>query len=60
VYLDNEMNLAQTAKDLFIHRSTLVARLKVITKAVDLTTPSNRMYIRYALYLSEDFESVAY
>ena len=55
VYLDNEMNITLTARDLFIHRTTLRVRLEKIRKAVDLSTPLSRMYIRYCLYLYEVF-----
>lgn len=54
-YLDNEMNATQTAKELFIHRTTLQTRLRKINESVDLSTPQSRMYIRYCIYLYEAF-----
>lgn len=57
-YLDNEMNATQTAKELFIHRTTLQARLIKLRDVVDLDTPKSRMYIRYCMYLYEAFISV--
>lgn len=58
VYLDNEMNATKTAKDLFIHRTTLQARLNKLRDVVDLDMPQSRMYIRYCIYLYEAFVSV--
>lgn len=55
VYLDNEMNATKTARDLYIHRTTLQNRLKSIEKKVALTTPASRLYLRYGLYLYELF-----
>ncbi len=53
IYLDNEMNAAQTARILFIHRTTLHARLKKITELVPLDTPEQRFYTRYCIFLYE-------
>lgn len=55
-YLDNEMNATQTAKDLYIHRTTLQNRLQKIEALVDLSTAKSRMYLRYAMWLTELFE----
>lgn len=57
-YLDNEMNATQTARDLYIHRTTLQNRLQKIESAVDLGSPESRMYIRYAMYLCELYERI--
>lgn len=35
-YLNNNMNISQTAKELFIHRSTLLERLKKINSFLDM------------------------
>ncbi len=51
VYLDHEMNASRTARELFIHRTTLQNRLSRISRFVDLSSPENRMYLRYCLYL---------
>lgn len=53
VYLDNEMNATQTARDLYIHRTTLQVRLDKIHEAVQLDTPEQRLFIRYCMYLYE-------
>ena len=52
-YLDLEMNATQTARVLYVHRTTLQAHLKKIEELVDLSTPESRMYIRYCMYLDE-------
>lgn len=52
-YLDNEMNTAQTARDLYIHRSTLQTRLDRIAEIIPLDTPEQRFLARYYLYLYE-------
>lgn len=57
VCLDNEMNITQTAKDLFVHRTTLQARINKIRETICLESPSDRMYIRYCMYLYETFEA---
>lgn len=57
-YLDNEMNVSQTARELFIHRTTLQARLQKIKEYVLLDTPQDRMYLRYCIYLHELFEKL--
>lgn len=48
VYLKTEMNATQTAKMLFIHRSSFLKRLEKITKLLgtDLEDPKKRMYYR--------------
>ncbi|MDL2214247.1 helix-turn-helix domain-containing protein [Clostridia bacterium OttesenSCG-928-O13] len=55
IYLDNEMNSTQTAKELYIHRTTLQTRLNRLRKMIDLSTPRKRLYIRYCMYLYESF-----
>ncbi|HMM06056.1 MAG TPA: helix-turn-helix domain-containing protein [Clostridiales bacterium] len=55
VYLNNEMNATKTARDLFLHRSTLLQRLERI-KAVleqDLSDPEERLYLRICLHIPE-------
>ena len=39
VYLDHEMNASRTARELFIHRTTLQNRLSRISRFVDLDSP---------------------
>lgn len=58
VYLDNEMNVTQTARDLFIHRTTLQARLQRIQSTIDLSKPEQRLYIRYCLYMDDLFQKL--
>lgn len=55
-YLDNEMNATQTARELYIHRTTLQNRLKNIENLIDLSTPRSRLYLRYGIYLYEIFD----
>ena len=46
-YLDNNMNIAQTARDLFIHRTSLIARLERIASLldIDLDNPNDRLQL---------------
>jgi hypothetical protein len=52
-YLDNEMNATLTAKQLYLHRSTLLKRLKHIDDVlgVDIRIPVQRLYIQVCMYL---------
>lgn len=47
-YLDLERNVVQTAKSLFIHRSTLFYRLDRISQltGLDLENPKTRLYLQ--------------
>lgn len=56
VYLNNEMNASQTARDLYIHRTTLLKRLARMEELLDLSTPEKRMYLRCCVYLLEYME----
>lgn len=49
-YLDNECSVAVTAKELYLHRSTMLQRLGRIRQMVDLTTPENRLLVRICMY----------
>ncbi len=53
VYLENEMNATQTARQLFLHRSTLVQKLNRIYSilGVDIQNPMKRMYIQLCMNL---------
>lgn len=53
VYLENNMNASQTAKKLFIHRSTLLQRLSVILKLtkIDLSDYKERTYLQLSYVL---------
>ena len=55
VYLDNERNISQTAKDLFMHRNTLVYRMEKLISLLnaDLDSAYERNYIRLSIYLLE-------
>ena len=59
VYLNNKMNATQTAKDLFLHRSTLLQRLTKIYSIldVDLSRPENRLHVELCVYLLDTLES---
>lgn len=56
VFLDNERHATKTAKDLFIHRSTLFYRLDRILEILnlDLENQKNRLYLQMCLHLLED------
>jgi hypothetical protein len=53
VYLNNEMNATQTAKELYLHRSTMLQRLAKINAVLglDLHNPLQRMYIHACIYI---------
>ena len=53
VYLQLERNVVQTAKTLFIHRSSLLKRLDKIQRLLnqDLSDPDTRLYFRICLAL---------
>lgn len=55
VYLKLERNMLQTAKALFIHRSTLAYRLERIQKltGIDLDDPAKRMQLLLSYYMLE-------
>ena len=52
-YLDEQMNVSQTAKILSIHRNTLLQRIDRIYSVLgtDLSDPMLRLWIRVAMYL---------
>lgn len=52
-YLDNDCNASQTAKAMYLHRSTLVQRLDRIREIVDLEMPERRLYLRMCLHLPD-------
>ena len=56
VYLNNNMNISQTAKELFIHRSTLLERLKKINSflKVDLLQADERLMLSLILRILEE------
>lgn len=53
VYLENERNMTNTAKALFIHRNTLTARIDRIKQLLgsDLDDPQERIYILLSEYM---------
>lgn len=53
VYLSCERNITHAAKELFIHRNTLIYRLKKINEMLtaDLDDPYTRDYIRFSIYI---------
>ena len=57
-YLDNGMNVSATARDLFIHRTTLQYRLDRIAKRIDISDPANRLYIHLCIYLYDTYEAL--
>ena len=52
VYLSDERNITHASKDLFIHRNTLIYRLKKIQDMIhaDLDDPYTRDYLRFSIY----------
>lgn len=60
-YLDEQMNVTQTAKILGIHRNTLIQRLERIHSAleIDLKDPMLRLWTRNAMYLYDMEMSVS-
>ena len=52
-YLENGMQQTLTANELFIHRSTLIYRIKKIEEltGVDLNDPDTRLYIQISIRL---------
>lgn len=59
VFLDTNMNAVQTARELFIHRSTLLYRVEHIRDLLEdsLDNPDERAYIAYSLRLLEREEA---
>lgn len=53
VYLSNERNITHAARDLFIHRNTLIYRLKKIQDMIsaDLDDSYTRDYINFSIYV---------
>ena len=61
VYLEHERNSLQTARALFIHRSSLVYRLERIQKItkIDLDNPKNRLLLQICFLLIQEKEPVS-
>lgn len=59
-YLNNNMNITKTAEDLFIHRSTLLERLKRIESLlkIDLKDPDQRLLLLISLKIIETNEKI--
>lgn len=45
-FLDNECNASETARKMFLHRSTLLTRLEKIRQWVDIDDADTKMYLR--------------
>lgn len=60
VYLDNHMNVSKTATELFLHRSSLLDRLKRIEKYLnmDMDDPSQRLQIQILLKVAEQEKQI--
>lgn len=59
VYLRNNMNIAQTSRDLFMHRNTLLYRLDRIREelGLDLDDPDTRLEVMFSLFLQDEWGS---
>lgn len=57
-YLRNERSNVITSEELFVHRNTLIQRLRKITSIwnLDLDNPDERFYILLSLYLDHYFD----
>lgn len=57
VYLRNNMNIAQTSRDLYMHRNTLLYRLNRINEelGLDLDDPNVRLQIMVSLFLQDEW-----
>jgi hypothetical protein len=60
ILLKNNMNITHTAAELFVHRSTLLERLKRIRKIlqVDLDDPDQRLHLLMTLKMIETNEKL--
>lgn len=54
-YLDHECNASETAQSMFLHRSSLLPRLKKIRKNIDLDSAENRLLLRIFMHLYDDY-----
>ena len=54
-FFDNNLNVSETSRQLFIHRNTLVYRMEKLQKAtgLDIRTFEDAMTFRIALMVSE-------
>ena len=59
VFLNNSMNATKTAEDLFIHRSTLLERIKKIEKYLNLKDSDHRLYLQIMLKAMEFKEKIS-
>ncbi len=59
VYLDQERSLSRTAEKLYLHKNTVLYRLKKITALLnaDLDDPASRYYIRLSMQCLEMLET---
>lgn len=48
-YLDHECNAAETARSLYLHRSSIMPKIEKIKTFVNLETPEDRLYARICL-----------
>ena len=57
-YLEENLNATQTARELYIHRSTLLYRLERIREILDsdLTDPDELLYLNFSFRLLEQEE----
>lgn len=62
VYLDNNGNITQTSKELYLHRSTLVYRLSKIQEILqlDIDDPKERFNLQLAYKLSDLYDQTIF
>ena len=53
-YLDHECNASETAQYMYLHRSSLLPRLKKIRENIDLGSAENRLLLRIFMYLYDN------
>jgi len=53
-FLDNECNASETARKMYLHRSTLLTRLEKIRQWVDIDDPDVKMYLRIMTRLIQE------
>lgn len=53
-YLEHECNASETAQSMYLHRSSLLPRLKKIREDIDLRSPQKRLLLRIFMHLLDE------